>query len=213
MSVDLINKRFGRLVVIKQAYDIGEKQTRWLCTCDCGKEKIVRGSSLRSCRTQSCGCLNVEKTKQRFTKHGHNKKGKTTKTYKSWECMIRRCTNPNYSYYSNYGGRGIKVCQRWRQFANFLEDMGEVSEGYQIDRIDNNGNYCKLNCRWATKRQQMRNTRKNHLITHNGKTQCIATWAEEFEINQCVLGRRISRGWSVKKALETPVRYCKRRGV
>ncbi|MEK0337174.1 MAG: hypothetical protein QQN41_07060, partial [Nitrosopumilus sp.] len=115
-----------------------QRQSRWLCKCDCGKEIIILGYNLKNGTTKSCGCLRKEKSIQRFIKHGHFKNGQMTKIYKSWSCMIQRCTNHNNKSYHNYGGRGIMVCKRWMKFKNFLEDMGEPPKGYQIDRINNN---------------------------------------------------------------------------
>ena len=177
---------------------------RWLCECNCGTEKIILGSNLKRGHTKSCGCLLREGNN---TTHGHSKKGKISKTYDSWHSMIQRCTNPNNIAYHDYCGRGITVCKRWLKFENFLEDMGEVPIGYSIDRIDNDGNYCKSNCRWSTRSEQQRNTTRNHMISFRGKTQCLAAWAEEFHINYSTLCSRIFiYGWSIKKALTTPVK-------
>lgn len=175
----------------------------WLCRCDCGKEKIVRVDNLKNGGVKSCGCLNIE----RSTKHGHAKNYKKSRTYQSWFNMVQRCTNSNGEKYPIYGGRGIKVCNRWRKFKNFLEDMGERPREHQIDRIDNDRNYCKNNCRWATLKQQARNKTNNHLITHDGKTQCLVEWAEDVEIPYKTLWRRVcDLNWSVRKALTTPVK-------
>lgn len=200
--IDLVQQKFGRLIVIKRVDNNKHGQSVWLCKCDCGKEKIVFGYNLKSGHTKSCGCLSIEKTGERFTTHGQSK----TRTYDSWYNMVQRCTNPDDKNYHNYGGRGITVCKRWMKFIHFLEDMSEAPEGYQIDRIDNNKRYCKSNCQWTTAKINNRNKRNNHLITHDGKTQCLAAWAEEFNINYKTLGKRLSRGWSIKKALTTPVK-------
>jgi len=204
--IDLSKQKFGRLIVIERV-----ENYKWLCKCDCGIEKIIRGSSLKSGDTKSCGCLAKEQLIKRSTKHGHNKKGKQTKIYQSWRHMIERCTNSNYSEYQYYGGRGITVCERWLNFENFLEDMDEPpTQEHSIDRIDNDGNYCKSNCRWATKREQARNTRRNLLITFDGETQCLMWWAEKFNINYHTLYNRIYRnGWPIEKALTTPVQKRK----
>jgi len=122
--------------------------------------------------------------------------------------MLDRCTNPSNQDYRNYGNRGIIVCEEWKSFEYFFKDMGEVSTAkHTLDRIDNNKGYCKLNCRWATQTQQNRNSRHNHLITHNGKTQCLAAWAEKYQIPYATLLARINTlGWPIGKALITPVR-------
>jgi len=207
--IDLTGKRFGRLVIIQRVDNNKWRNIRWLCLCDCGNKKIVRIDHLKSGATKSCGCLRIEATKNRNVKnakHGHTRGGKPSLTYASWKSINERCANPNNRYYDCYGGRGIKVCERWMKFENFLEDMGEVPERYQIDRIDNNENYCKENCRWATPKQNSRNKRNNRLITHKGKTRCLAEWAEEFSINYRTLQWRLYHDWSIAKALTTPVK-------
>lgn len=135
-------------------------------------------------------------------KHGMIK----THEYQSWGSMVTRCTNPKCRYWSHYGGRGIKICDRWlSSFLDFLEDMGKCPEGHSLDRINNDGNYEPSNCRWATRAQQSRNTRQNVMLTFNGKTQCLTDWAEEIGMPFKCLHRRISRlGWSVERALTEP---------
>ncbi|KKN58714.1 hypothetical protein LCGC14_0549500 [marine sediment metagenome] len=201
---DLIGRIFGRLDVVERADNSLCGKIRWLCICSCGKTKIVAGHHLKSGATKSCGCLNIEKIIERSTKHGHRRQ-KRSKTYISWMDMIQRCTNTKNKFYHNYGGRGIKVCKRWRKsFENFLEDMGEVQDRLQLDRIDNDKGYCKSNCRWTTSKMNNRNRRNNHLETYGGKTQCLATWADEFNINYDMLYLRLKRGWTIEEALTTP---------
>lgn len=198
--INLVGKKFGRLTVIKRMDSDKWGHHRWLCKCNCGKEKTILGYNLSSDCTQSCGCLHNEGNN---ATHGHTQ----TKTYHSWIDMIQRCANPNNTAYHNYGGRGIKVCKRWMKFIHYLEDMSEAPEGYQIDRINNDGNYCKSNCRWVTSKTNNRNRRDNHLETYKGKTQCLAVWAEEYQIPYGTLLARINRlGWSIEKALTTPTR-------
>ena len=141
----------------------------------------------------------------KYTRHGHTTRTKVSQTYKSWETMIQRCHNKNNPKYHLYGGRGILVCQQWRQFINFLDDMGEAPRGHQIDRIDNDKGYCKSNCRWRTSKQQGRNRRDNRLITFQGKTQCLSEWADETGINRETISSRIRRGISIEKSLTTAV--------
>jgi len=204
--IDLTRKRFGRLVVINYGGKDRWNRAIWLCKCDCGKRTVVQSGNLRSGHTKSCGCLSIDKSTQRSTKHGHYKNSKMSPTYKTWSTMIQRCTNINSQKYPIYGGRGITVCKRWKKFSNFLEDMGEQPWKHQIDRINNNKGYNKSNCRWATPKQQARNRRNNRLETHNGKTQCLAIWAEELKIPYATLLARIDRlSWPVEKAFMTPV--------
>lgn len=145
--------------------------------------------------------------------HGHSTRKRVSSTYKAWDHMIQRCTNPNCKAYKNYGGRTqpITVCDRWNpkcggSFINFLEDMGEKPIGYELDRTNNNLGYYKDNCRWTTKAINNRNKRNSILISFNGKTQCLNDWAKEINISPSVLRTRIYRlKWSIEKALTTPI--------
>jgi len=212
--IDLIGKKFGKLIVVEK-YGHKEKHILWLCQCDCGNKVVILGYSLRSGDTKSCGCLQIE----RVTTHGHNKRNKRSLTYSSWAGMIQRCTNPNNISYKNYGGRSppITVCDRWDKskggsFANFLEDMGNRPKGKSLDKINNNKNYCKLNCKWSTPKQQNRNRRDNRLYTFNNKTQCIKDWAKKYKMPVSSLRYRIDvLKFSIEKALMTPVK--KRRSL
>ena len=129
---------------------------------------------------------------------------KRTKTYRSWESMKQRCTNPRFSSYKWYGGKGVRICDRWlgeNGFTNFLNDMGEVPIGLTLERIDNNGNYEPLNCRWATKKEQCRNRRTSAFFTFNGRTQTLAAWAEEYGIAQGLLYARLYKAWDFETAI------------
>jgi len=127
--------------------------------------------------------------------------------------MIQRCHNPSNPAFSNYGGRGIVVCDRWREsLSNFLEDLGpRPGRNYSVDRIDNDGNYEPGNCRWASRREQNRNTRQNVQLTIDGRTQCRTAWAEETGVPAAVIRDRMEKlGWDAKRAVHTPVRECRR---
>jgi hypothetical protein len=158
--VDLTGKRFGRLVVLALHPERSRLGlARWVCRCDCGSERIVCGTSLRSGATKSCRCLLKEMLAKRVTKHGHTKHGLRSRAYKCWEGMKNRCFSPRARAYPWYGGRGITVCERWLIFENFYADMGDPPPGLSLDRINNNGNYEPGNCRWATAAEQLANRR------------------------------------------------------
>lgn len=153
--VDLTGQSFGRWTVLNRE---GKKGgfVSWLCRCECGKRNVVASNSLRTGNSKSCGCYTLEK----ITTHGKNKNYVIAPEYKTWHMMVQRCTNPNNDGYGDYGGRGIKVCDRWLNFEDFYADMGDrPSLKYSLDRIDNNGNYEPSNCRWATQTDQSRNQR------------------------------------------------------
>lgn len=139
-------------------------------------------------------------------KHGHTPTSRPSPTYRSWDCMIGRCERESDPGYHRYGGQGIRVCDRWRRsFAAFLADMGERPTGMSIDRLDNDRGYQPGNCRWATRREQSRNTRRNINISAFGKTMCLEDWAAEMAIHPETLRNRVRRGWQIIRALTEPV--------
>jgi hypothetical protein len=166
-ALELDGKRFGRLTVISKEGVVNDRSV-WKCLCDCGSEVSVIGSLLLRGSTNSCGCYRTDRTKEANTKHGQS----MTKLYQRWAGMIKRCTLITHRSYSSYGGRGIKVCDRWMSFENFLADMGHPPDNsLTIERIDNDGDYEPSNCRWATKAEQNSNKRprKDLRIRADGK--------------------------------------------
>lgn len=193
--VDYTGQKFNYLTVIKYHGKTKINESLWECECVCGAKRIIRSFSFRSGRTKSCGCVHKLRTT-------HNKS--KTKIYKTWSAIIQRCKNPNDRNYYNYGGRGIAVCDSWLNFENFYKDMGEIPKGKSIDRINNDGNYCKENCKWSTVKEQCNNKRNTYFITYNGKTQTLTQWSEEIMIDSHVLYTRLKRlKWSVEKTLTT----------
>ena len=198
--VNLIGQRFGKLVVISRSETLPPRITMWLCQCDCGVVKPIRAQTLMDGRSKTCGCSKYE---QRPRTHGMTE----TATYRTWCHMKERCDNPRCERYSRWGGRGITYDPRWSSFENFLADMGEKPKGrYSIDRIDNDGNYSKANCRWATDDQQANNNEHPKLLTYVGITQSVTRWAKQIGMSRLTLSDRLRRGWAVEKAITHPIR-------
>lgn len=174
---DELGKVFNRLTVIGRFNSIKGK-ARWLCRCSCGNELIVTGDSLRQGRVGSCGCFRKDHSKLAKLTHGMS----GTSTYRSWQEMWIRCTDPSAISFQNYGGRGIKVDSRWEQFENFFADMGVRPKGTSLDRIDNNADYSPENCKWSSKTEQARNKRNNVLVKYRGREQALAAWCEELNL-------------------------------
>lgn len=196
-ALDLTGQRFGRLVAVRLAGHAG-KERLWLCRCDCGTERAIRGHGLRSGNSASCGCVRIES----ITTHGKWK----TPEYQIWHAAKQRCTNPNDQGWKNYGGRGITMCDPWREsFAAFLADMGpRPSANHSIDRIDNAGPYAPENCRWATKIQQSENRRTNHHLTWKGETLTVSQWAKRTGLSLNTIEDRLKGKWPIERVLSLP---------
>lgn len=190
--IDISSKRFDRLVVISFAY-MKNHSAHWSCICDCGNIKIVDGHSLRRGHTKSCGCL----FKDSVITHNMT----SSPEYTTWISMRRRCNEIKHIGYKDYGGRGIKVCEEWNNsFEVFLKDMGKrPSIEYSIDRIDPNKNYCRENCRWATKEIQNNNKRSVKLIEYKDKKLSITQWCRELNLPLYRTRRRFQKGWSLDR--------------
>lgn len=201
----MTGQRFGRLTVQERALHHSGRGVAWLVLCDCGETRIVAGSSLRSGNTRSCGCLQREvaasTARAANFKHGISK----TPTWRSWSSMMWRCNSPRHNAYGKSDGSRLTVCERWKDYLNFLEDMGERPVGATIDRIENSKGYEPGNCRWATRKTQNRNRTISRFLTFNGQTKCLAEWAEELNISARAISRRLQWGWDVDRALTEPV--------
>lgn len=200
--INRIGSTFGRLTVLNYAGMQGA-QHRWMCVCECGSIKPIQGGALANGTTQSCGCMRAAKTG--LVNSTHRMTG--TSIYKTWSSMRERCLHPKHKSYMRYGGRGITICERWNDFSLFLEDMGpRPSKAHSIERNNNDGPYCKENCRWATFVEQSNNKSNNRLLTYNGETLTLANWSKRRNLKQRTLFQRLERGWSIEKSLTTPLR-------
>jgi hypothetical protein len=188
-------ERFFRWVVLKPILE--KRRTLFLCRCDCGVEKEVPLYSLKRGISKSCGCYARELAKVKATKHDAVKQN----VMSVYSNMIARCCDVTHKAYNRYGGRGITVCDEWRNISNFIRDMCPRPKGYQLDRVDNNGNYCKENCRWVLPIDNMHNTRSNRNITFKGKTKCLSQWARDLNMPLGTLSKRLKLGWDIERAL------------
>lgn len=202
MGQDLTHSRFSRILVLSSAGKNKHSHPIWNCLCDCGATKVIAGSSLISGRTTSCGCRSREVCKRRNTTHGRS----ATTDYGLWKAMVQRCHDPNHVTYKYYGARGTQVCDRWRQFENFAEDMlPRPFPRASIDRIKNEEGYYKENCRWVLKQMQSRNTTVNVMIEIDGVIKPLVTWCEELNLPYSRVQSRIKTlGWSPIDALIKP---------
>lgn len=205
---NLIDQRFGRLVVIE--YDSKDRfgKSRWKCLCDCGTICTKNGFDLTSGDTKSCGCFLRESRK--YLRRTHGMSG--TPEWHTWKRMLERClerhkTNPRYS---SYAGRGIKVCERWRKsFLAFYEDLGpKPSPLHSLDRISVNGDYEPANVRWATRFEQARNKRRNRFIEHANQRLTLSEWTRKLNLSPDLLRRRLQDGWNIERALIPPRVIC-----
>lgn len=204
IAKDITGEKFGRLTVIEKTRVKG--RLSWICQCECGNTIIASLTSLQTGNTKSCGCLRKEVTGKLNKKHGMRR----TRLYNIYQKMLIRCRNSNDPKYPIYGGRGIKVCDEWKNnFENFY--LWAFENGYSdeltIDRIDVNGDYEPSNCRWVDNKTQANNKRNNRLLVYRGKSHTLAEWADITGIGQANLNNRLNKlNWSVEEALSIPVR-------
>lgn len=215
----LLGARFGLLTIT------GYEGRSALCLCDCGKQHKADLANIKAGKTGSCGCRKKELTLAGVPHyiHGHGRGSKSTRIHNIWVQMRQRCENPTSEAFARYGGRGIKVCEHWQEFANFLADMGERPEGKTLDRYpDNDGDYEPGNCRWASSSEQARNRRSCVNLTIWGETKTIKGWTEDSRcrVNYATLRARIARRWKPEDAValslpapSTYISYAKRAGV
>lgn len=190
---DLTGIKYGKWVVSGFAYKT-PKSVYWQCRCECGTVKNVRDSTLLNGESSGCG---VGKCNHSY-KHGNKK----TRAYLAWQGMLNRCNNTRTKEFHRYGGRGIVVCDRWKQFVNFLEDMGEPAKGLTLDRKESDGNYEPSNCRWATRLEQGGNTCRVKKVTYQGETRSVRNWATVKNIHYKTLLQRIHLGWDLDLAFD-----------
>lgn len=201
--VDLRGQVFGRLTAVEPL-----PGSKWLCTCDCGSQATVATSSLRNANSRSCGCLSVDRTREKFTKHGATRGRVQTAEYRAWKAMLWRCSPKNQSQKGVYYLRGIDVCAEWREnFPRFLEAVGpKPSAKHSIDRINNDLGYQPGNVRWATRSTQNNNKRSNIIVTFRGETMTAAQAREaagNIVVHRVVRGR-LRLGWTIEDAVTIP---------
>jgi hypothetical protein len=199
-------QRFNRLTYIREVEPRNNRR-RAEFLCDCGNTLETSVHGVRYGQTHSCGCYFKQRMVETFTTHGATSGGRSRGAYNAWRAMLERCKNPNVKSYHNYGGRGIKVCERWSSFENFLADVGErPSTKHSIDRYpDMNGNYEPGNVRWATAKEQMRNMRNNRPITIGDETRLLCEWSEVSGIPVKTIHQRLFKGWNARRAVFEPI--------
>lgn len=201
---DMTGEKFGRWTVIQKAKKGKNGETQYLCRCDCGTEKVLRRSSLTSGNSRSCGCLSREMAHDRGITHGESQ----SRLYRIWAGIIQRCCNDRARYeWDKYGGRGISICEEWRDSFEVFRDWS-LANGYEdnltIDREDNNGPYAPWNCRWATTYEQKNNKRTSKRISYNGETGTVREFADKYGLAYSCLYGRLEAGWDIERALLTP---------
>lgn len=200
---DITGEKYGRLKVIRRVENDRFQNAQWECLCDCGNIVVATGHSLRSGHTKSCGCLQKEKAadtmKETMTTHGLT----NHPLYRIWSGMIKRCVNPKCKAYKNYGKRGVSVCEEWmNSFKTFYDDVIDgYKPGLELDRINNDANYCKENCHWVSTQRNCRNKRNNHMVETPWGEMCIADLADTLNEPYMKIYKQIKRGWTIDKII------------
>lgn len=201
-------QQFGRLTYLGEA---GLKNNRRIClfACDCGKTTKAGLHDVRNGHTRSCGCYHNEIRSIVCLTHGHTANRRSTPEYRAWKAMKARCFDPNNISYKNYGARGVTVCEEWlNDYPSFLKEIGRrPSKNHSVDRINNNGNYEPGNVRWATRKEQRRNSDRIHPVTINGVTKIICDWAAVSGVPEESISSRIRHGWGHERAVFCPVNH------
>lgn len=199
--------RFSKLLVVARAGRLNDGTAVWTCKCDCGAQKDIPGNKLRAGLYKSCGCSSPRFTKEALTTHGMSR----TRTYRIWQGMKRRCSAfSGKKELANYFNRGIRVCDRWHDFNNFLEDMGQAPDGLSIDRINVNGNYEPANCRWATATEQANNTTVNVIVSYSGEKLTLSQLARKLDIKANTFLYRLKRGIPIERAVQKKIGYLRK---
>lgn len=195
---DLVDKQFNGLIVRERAENIGGHPA-WLAECIyCGTKKAYREQALTSLKQKSCGCMQRELQIEAHTTHGKSR----SRVYGIWRGMIKRCTNPKHNGFENYGGRGIKVCERWRIFSNFYSDMGDPpTEYHTLERLNNDGNYDPKNCEWSTRSRSARNRRVTTRLNVEGKSVALEDIADAVGVSSKVLRYHLAKGRTIAQAV------------
>lgn len=200
--IDLTGQLFGDLKVVGFSRP-GPSGSFWNCECSCGSTKEVRSKHLRDGKVASCGCKKGGWT-HGFTSKSSRDEQSLKETYRSWVGMRQRCLQEKHRFYRFYGGRGITFSAEWDDFPTFLQDMGVKPKGTTLGRIDNDGMYCKENCRWESKIQQERNKSTTRWVEYNGVRRSLSEWCELYGLPFHVVHYRLKSGWGVERALTTP---------
>lgn len=205
---ELIGKKFNSWTIVEHYRDYERATTCVDVVCDCGQKRDgLRLYDVRAGRSKSCGCKSKESIRLKVTKHGFY----YHKLYPTYKAMVSRCSKEIDKNYHNYGGRGIKVCDRWLEpsgkgFLNFLEDMGERPEGLTLERVDVNSGYSPENCVWASVQEQSLNKRNSRKLEYKGDVRCLSEWCDLFGVDAEAVSYRLNKGWSIEKAFDTPFR-------
>lgn len=214
--LDLIGSKFGWLTVTHFSHRIykvpASRGTRlfWICRCECGNTVTVSATHLRSGHTNSCGCFQKQRATEAKTVHGDCGRQGKHPIYETWRGMMDRCYRSSCESYKYYGAKGVRVCRRWRSYINFKADMlGTWQAGLTLNRRDNDGSYTPANCHWATQIEQSFNRSNNRWIEWQGQRRTITQWAAYLQIHHTVIHGRLKRGWSIEKALFTPVKLSR----